>query len=269
MQIDCPRPATPVSWTSKDSKDDRDSSGLSSKIQTLLRDLPLGERAVVFSNSKEGVLHLTTVIKACGIDCFGLYVGAANNATECWSSLTLDATKPGAVLVVQAGAAASGLTLTAASKIFLMEPFNRQEEEHQAYARCHRYGQTKDVHVKVYYAPVSVESRLLRWRKRSAQKFAPASNGPNYVFTKLYEDSGEGDDETSNNSVSLGGEGSDDESTENDFNEKENAENHEENLRTQFLLGLVDEHGNPVGGENEGIQHVVERPISGRRFILG
>ena len=32
-------------------------------------------------------------------------------------------------------------------------------------ARCHRYSQKHKVHVKVYYTPVSVESRLLEWRK--------------------------------------------------------------------------------------------------------
>ena len=59
-----------------------------------------------------------------------------------------------------------GLTLTDASKMFLMEPFLRHEEEQQAYGRLHRYGQTKEVQCKVYYTPVSVESRLLEWRKR-------------------------------------------------------------------------------------------------------
>jgi hypothetical protein len=70
--------------------------------------------------------------------------------------------------------------------------------------------------------------------------------------------------------VSLGEDCSDEE-PDDDSDEKESAENHEEHLRTQFLLGLVDQHGNPVGGETEteGHQHAVERPISGRRFILG
>jgi hypothetical protein len=39
------------------------------------------------------------------------------------------------VLIVQAGAAACGLTLTAACKMFIMEPFRKHEEEKQAYAR--------------------------------------------------------------------------------------------------------------------------------------
>ena len=44
-----------------------------------------------------------------------------------------------------------------------------EQEEQQAYARLHRYGQKDQVEATVYYTPVSVESRLLEWRKRSNQ----------------------------------------------------------------------------------------------------
>merc|ERR1712029_785583 len=134
---------------------------MSSKVHALLRDLPLGEHAVVFSSSKEGVLHLSTVMKARELDCFSLFVGqkagTSQESVSAWQNSSLNKLKIGPVLIVQAGAAASGLTLTAASKMFLMEPFSRQEEEQQAYARCHRYGQKNNVHVRVYYTPVSVE----------------------------------------------------------------------------------------------------------------
>ena len=272
MKIDCSRGNVPTSWMSAKSKKSDDFCGMSSKVQALLNDLPLGERSVVFSSSKEGVLHLTAVIKACGIECFSLYTGATNStSTESWGAIPLDELKAGPVLVIQAGAAASGLTLTAASKIFLMEPFNRQEEEAQAYARCHRYGQTRDVYVKVYYAPVSVESRLLRWRKRSADKFAAAKNGPNYVFSKLYEE-GSVISETADGSA--GEDETDDYSDEeqSSVTKEETAEVHEETLRTQFLLGLVDEHGNPVGDVTDlaqDHQNAADQSVSATKFILG
>ena len=268
MKIDCNRPESPSSWTTSLFQEKDDLSGLSSKIRMLLNDLPQGERSVIFSSSKEGVLHLTAVIKAFGIECYNLYTGATNSdATEHWVAAALDSIKVGPVIVIQAGAAASGLTLTAASKIFLMEPFNRTEEEAQAYARCHRYGQTNDVHVKVYYAPVSVEARLLRWRKRSGGKFT-TNNAPKYIYSELYCE--KHDDATAD--FSLG-----EDSSEEDFDEirsngaeEQSAEVHEENIRTQFLLGLVDEHGNPVGGEAPGDHAAtLDRPVSGRRFILG
>jgi len=59
--------------------------------------------------------------------------------------------------------------------MFIMEPFLRHEEEKQAYARLHRYGQTKPVHCRCYYTPVSVEHRLLEWR-RHAESYATAMN---------------------------------------------------------------------------------------------
>ena len=242
-----------MSRNSKPSSEDAN-AGISSKILALLRDLPLGEHSVVFCSSKEAVLHLATVIKAKGIGCFSLFTGQATKQTEeavsSWENTQLDASKVGPVLVVQAGAAASGLTLTAASKLFLMEPFQRAEEEQQAYARCHRYGQKKDVHVKVYYSPVTVESRLLRWRRRSTENMAEANK--TYVFSQLYED--EGDEEKYADDASM--DSLDDEEMKesgksNSGGEDNSGEVAEDNLRTQFLLGLLDEHGNPIGGDDD------------------
>ena len=261
MEIDCSRNAKPN--TNRDAN-----AGLSTKIQSLLCDLPLGEHAVVFASSKEAVLHLSTVIKSKDIECFSLFTGQATKETEKavsgWESTQVASSKVGPVLIVQAGAAASGLTLTAASKVFLMEPFQRQEEEAQAYARCHRYGQTRDVHVKVYYSPVTVEQRLLRWRRRAVEKLAAAEpGGTNYVFSPLFEEgesedgSDTGDaDEMSVESVEDRDEDEDDE--EDDRKMSANGEDvedsakvaEEDNLRTQFLLGLVDEDGNPIAVAN-------------------
>ena len=62
--------------------------------------------------------------------------------------------------------------------MFVMEPFPRVEEEQQAYARCHRYGQRQPVHVRCYYAPVTVESRLLECRKRAFSDSRGTVTGP-------------------------------------------------------------------------------------------
>eukprot|EP00586_Coscinodiscus_wailesii_P023355 CAMPEP_0172520966 /NCGR_PEP_ID=MMETSP1066-20121228/292304_1 /TAXON_ID=671091 /ORGANISM="Coscinodiscus wailesii, Strain CCMP2513" /LENGTH=217 /DNA_ID=CAMNT_0013303797 /DNA_START=57 /DNA_END=710 /DNA_ORIENTATION=- len=203
-------------------------------------------------------------MKVKDINCFGLYTGQKTTVTELavslWSSTTPDTSKPGPVLIVQAGAAASGLTLTAASKMFLMEPFSRQEEEQQAYARCHRYGQTRDVQVKVYYAPVSVESRLLRWRKRSVDdKMTSANGSTNYVFSQLHEEEGDDLDEESVDAMELESgekiEGDEDGADKDggSVGEDDGTELAEDSLCTQFLLGLVDEDGNPTrGAPNNG-----------------
>jgi SNF2 family DNA or RNA helicase len=124
---------------------DSESTCLSSKVKALLRDLPTDERSVVFSSSKTTIMHIQFVLDSLGIGCRALFTG--EKVEDCqlavteWQSFNAgDSEKiPYPVLLVQAGAAASGLTLTAACKMFLMEPFRRYEEEAQAYARCHRY----------------------------------------------------------------------------------------------------------------------------------
>jgi len=252
MKIDCGKLAKPPCWDIRGALQ-KTTAGISSKIQALLRDLPLGTHAVVFSPSKEGVIHLETIIEAKSICCFSLYIGQNTKTTEeavaSWSTTKADESKAGPVLVVQAGAAASGLTLTAASRLFLMEPFTRQEEEQQAYARLHRYGQKKDVHVTIYFSPVTVESRLLFWRKRSEEKTSREGNSTNYVYTQLFE---EEEDDSDNDDIDLTSsetiDGAMDRARDGAMDEEDAEEASEEpaddNLRTRFLLGLVDTNGN-------------------------
>jgi hypothetical protein len=139
---------------------------LPSKIRALLEDLPRYELSVVFASSKATVQHVLEVLNMNEIGCRSLYTGQTEKDSERAVSEWKSDENKVLVLIVQAGAAACGLTLTAARKMFLMEPFLKHEEEKQAYARLHRYGQHRSVVCKVYYTPVSVESRLLEWRRR-------------------------------------------------------------------------------------------------------
>ena len=68
------------------------------------------------------------------------------------------------VFLLHAGQAAAGLTLTAASHVFLMEPFMKAGEQAQAMNRCHRIGQTREVSCTLYYAPDTVEERMEAWK---------------------------------------------------------------------------------------------------------
>jgi SNF2 family DNA or RNA helicase len=159
----------------------RRGAGLGSKIEALLADLPRNERSVVFSSSKECVKHLIEVLKYKGVACRALFTGQSlqvlKQAVSEWEGPSVP------VLLVQSGAAASGLTLTVASKLFIMEPFLRVEEEQQAYARLHRFGQTSAVQVRCYFHPVSVESRLLAWRN-SAEELQ--SKDPAFIDKTLH-----------------------------------------------------------------------------------
>lgn len=208
--------------------------GLSTKIRALLSDLPQNERSVVFSDSKSSIKHLKCILEERKIGCCALFSGQKVEETEAavneWKSGQIDTSGreviPYPVLLVQAGAAASGLTLTAACKMFLLEPFVRQEEEQQAFARCHRYGQKKEVMAKCYFCPVSVESRLLEWRKRAANDASIgvdtfAREETRVVYSELRDC-----DEAQELSEKP--------------TDKMRQEDEEEMDRTSFLLGLTD-----------------------------
>jgi hypothetical protein len=111
---------------------------LSSKVRALLSDIPRDEVSVVFASSRLTVQHLLVVLEKHGIGCCGLFTGQTERESEIAVS-NWQSDDSVLVLVVQAGVAACGLTLTKASKMFLMDPFLKHEEEKQAYARLHRY----------------------------------------------------------------------------------------------------------------------------------
>jgi len=152
------------------------------------------------------------------------------------------------VLLVQAGAAASGLTLIEASKIFIMEPMARQEEELQAHARCHRYGQKRPVSVITYFTPLSVESRMLGLRadvmnleKERAKKDVKRMEDEEAAAALRDSDDEDDDDSDSDDDdddepfVSMGeaaGDGEDD-----DVNQAEKARL--EARKQLFICGLV------------------------------
>jgi hypothetical protein len=175
--------------------------GLSSKMKQLLRDLQLSERSIIFTSSRSVIKHLVVLLEYNKICHRSVFTGQsptdAENSVQEWKEAKIPSTKNvdslkahrlqhPLVLIVQAGAAASGLTLTAACKMFFLEPFVCYEEEQQAYARCHRYGQTNAVHAKVYITPVSIESRLLEWRKQ-ASTAPPRLHDTKLVYTDIMD----------------------------------------------------------------------------------
>jgi hypothetical protein len=101
-------------------------AALSSKTRALLRDLPRNELSVVFTSSKSVLKYLLVVLETFDFGCRSLFTGQkeieSKAAIDDWHNddkIT--------VLVVQAGAAACGLTLTASRKLFLLEPFRKYE----------------------------------------------------------------------------------------------------------------------------------------------
>ena len=72
--------------------------------------------------------------------------------------------------------ASVGLTLTCASRLFLMEPLLRLADEQQAISRLHRFGQSRPLVVRRFALKGTVEEKLLflhSGRNASAGSGAP------------------------------------------------------------------------------------------------
>jgi hypothetical protein len=78
---------------------------------------------------------------------------------------------------------AVGLTLTAASRCYLLEPCLNEGTELQAVNRIHRLGQTKKVQIVTFVSKNSVEQRLLQLRAERAAA-AAASTDPTAAATE-------------------------------------------------------------------------------------
>ncbi|KAH8069941.1 hypothetical protein JL721_5479 [Aureococcus anophagefferens] len=140
----------------------------SAKIARLLRDIDaairgkVNEKVVVVTSIKPAVRHVSLALDRAGLRHVTLSRGdsaaALSAAVREWRERD-----DCAVFVLHAGAAAAGLTLTAAAHLFLLEPFLSVGEEAQAMNRCHRIGQQRDVRTTAYYLRGTVEERLLAY----------------------------------------------------------------------------------------------------------
>ncbi|GJJ09857.1 hypothetical protein Clacol_004081 [Clathrus columnatus] len=70
------------------------------------------------------------------------------------------------VLLVSLKAGGVGLNLTAAQRVYLMDPYWNPAVENQAVDRIHRLGQTRPVTIKKFIIENSIEDRLLEVQKR-------------------------------------------------------------------------------------------------------
>jgi E3 ubiquitin-protein ligase SHPRH len=73
------------------------------------------------------------------------------------------------VLLLASGPAASGLTLTIANTLYVLEPTDNAAQEAQAVSRVHRIGQTKNTRCVIFYARGTHEERILALRQERGQ----------------------------------------------------------------------------------------------------
>ena len=114
---------------------------------------------------KEGIKHLDHVLKKLRFGTAMIIRGSSLDEQR--NALVRFNTDPHcSVFLLHASTAAAGLTLTAATHAFFLEPFTCKEEENQAMARIHRIGQTKNVISTTLYMRSSIEERMLALRRQ-------------------------------------------------------------------------------------------------------
>jgi hypothetical protein len=80
------------------------------------------------------------------------------------------------VFLLSMRCASVGLTLTAASRLFMMEPSTSLAQEQQAIGRVHRVGQTRPVTVVRYVLRETVEERILRMHDEGCADPPPSTS---------------------------------------------------------------------------------------------
>ena len=158
-------------------------AGRSAKEAALLHDVltllasDVSAKAVVFSQSSSAVTHVSLLLRDAGVGCVQIQVSMPE--AERRDAIELFNTDPAVrVFVLHVGAAAAGLTLTAANTMYLLEPFLNESDEAQATNRCHRIGQARACKSVTYYTVGTVEERLLAYRQHERMAApAPTSEG--------------------------------------------------------------------------------------------
>ncbi len=152
----------------------------SSKVELLLERLDTavaeGHKALVFSQWTALLDRIEPALRRAGL-AFTRLDGSTREREKVVAAFQDPAGPP--VFLVSLRAGGTGLNLTAADHVFLMDPWWNPAVEEQAADRAHRIGQDKPVFVHRLVAAGSVEERILalQERKRAAARGALAVAG--------------------------------------------------------------------------------------------
>ncbi len=142
----------------------------SSKLDLLLEELETavadGHKALVFSQWTSLLDRVEPVLRAAGIP-WARLDGSTRDRAGVVARFQDEAGPPVLLISLQAGG--TGLNLTAADHVFLLDPWWNPAVEDQAADRAHRIGQTRPVEIHRLVAADTVEERVLdlQLRKRS------------------------------------------------------------------------------------------------------
>ncbi|KIO21101.1 hypothetical protein M407DRAFT_29255 [Tulasnella calospora MUT 4182] len=154
-----------------------------SKIQTLVRHLLLleetdpGTKSIVFSAWADSLHIIEHAMAANGISCIRIDANAGKR-TAAYQFQTNPAIR---VLLLHGERENSGLNLTCAKRIMLVEPTVNISFEIQAIARVDRLGQKEETEVYCYYAIDTVEQNILDIAARKGTSLYTTSNATTAV----------------------------------------------------------------------------------------
>jgi len=72
------------------------------------------------------------------------------------------------IILLTTGSGGTGLNLTAASRVFIMDPWWNGAVEEQAWDRVHRIGQTRPVKIVRYVIKGSIEEGIVKVQQKKA-----------------------------------------------------------------------------------------------------
>ncbi|KAL6539756.1 hypothetical protein OROHE_011527 [Orobanche hederae] len=145
------------------------SSNLSSKVAALLklltlsRDVSPSSKSVIFSQFRKMLIRLEDPLKEAGFSVIRLD-GSMNAKKRAQVIKEFNVSGPDGPTILLASLKASnaGINLTAASNVYLLEPWWNPAVEEQAMDRVHRIGQKEDVKIVRMIARNTIEERILQ-----------------------------------------------------------------------------------------------------------
>lgn len=159
----------------------------SSKVSALLkllsasRDQNPSTKSVVFSQFRKMLILLEEPLKAAGFKILRLDGSMnAKRRAQAIQEFGLLAPDGPTVLLASLKASGVGINLTAASRVYLLEPWWNPAVEEQAMDRVHRIGQKEDVKIVRMIAQNSIEERILELqeKKKKLAREAFGRKGP-------------------------------------------------------------------------------------------
>ena len=135
--------------------------------------VPLGHRALIFSQFTSFLARIRHVLERRGVSVVQLD-GSTRNREEGVERFRSGVSQ---VFLISLKAGGSGLTLTEADYVYIMDPWWNPAAEEQAIDRAHRIGQTKKVNVYRLVAADTIEAKVVELQDRKRRLISSVMNG--------------------------------------------------------------------------------------------